>query len=113
MGTNNICLYKEVDKKYTGYNLKTVELLDCVLIGVCAVIRSNTVIKYNIIAFQTSSRQGGFIFCQKYSLFSCFSTKTYYGYLFRVFSQGFKMRVPGTPLYGITGFFMRFKSLLF
>ena len=43
MGTHNICLYKEVDKKYTGYNLKTRELLDCALIGVCAVIRSNTV----------------------------------------------------------------------
>ena len=44
MGTHNICVYKEVDKKYTGYNLKTMELLDCALIGVCAVIRSNTVI---------------------------------------------------------------------
>ena len=43
MGTHNICLYKEVDKKYTGYNLKTMELLDCALIGVCAVIRSNRV----------------------------------------------------------------------
>ena len=43
MGTHNICLYKEVDKKYTGYNLKTMELLDSALIGVCAVIRSNTV----------------------------------------------------------------------
>ena len=43
MGTHNICLYKEVDKKYTGWNLKNMELLDCVLIGVCAVIRSNTV----------------------------------------------------------------------
>ena len=42
MGTHNICLYKEVDKKYIGRNLKTTELLDCVLIGVCAVIRSNT-----------------------------------------------------------------------
>ena len=30
-------------KKYTGCNLKTTELLDCALIGVCAVIRSNTV----------------------------------------------------------------------
>ena len=40
MGTHNLCLYKEVDKKYTGCNLKTTELLDCVLIGV---IRSNTV----------------------------------------------------------------------
>ena len=35
-------LYKEVDKKYTGCNLKT--LLDCALIGICAVIRSNTVV---------------------------------------------------------------------
>ena len=43
MGTHNICLYKEVDKKYTDYNLKTMELLDCALIGVCAVIRSNMV----------------------------------------------------------------------
>ena len=33
--THYICLYK-VDKKYT-------ELLDCALIGVCAVIRANTV----------------------------------------------------------------------
>ena len=32
MGTYNICLYKEVDKKYTGYNLKTKELLDWSLI---------------------------------------------------------------------------------
>ena len=43
MSTHNICLYKEVDIKYTGCNLKTMELLDCELIGVCAVIRSNTV----------------------------------------------------------------------
>ena len=43
MGTHNIYLYKEVDKKYTGYNLKTMELLDCALIEVCAIIRSNTV----------------------------------------------------------------------
>ena len=43
MGSHNICLYKEVDKKYTCCNLKTMELLDCVLIGVCAVIRWNTV----------------------------------------------------------------------
>ena len=40
---DNICLYKEVDKKYTGCNLTTTELLDYALIGVCAVIRSNTV----------------------------------------------------------------------
>ena len=43
MDTHNICLYKEVDKKkYTGSNLKTMELLDktrerhSALIGVCA-----------------------------------------------------------------------------
>ena len=30
-------------KKYTGCNLKTMELLDCAFIGVCAVIRLNTV----------------------------------------------------------------------
>ena len=41
--TLNICLYKEADKKCTCCNLKTAELLDCALIGVCAVIRSNTV----------------------------------------------------------------------
>ena len=49
MGTHlnsvdNICLYKEVEKKDTGCNLKTAELLDCALIGVCAVIRLNTVL---------------------------------------------------------------------
>ena len=44
MGTHNICLYKEVDKKYTGCNLKTTELLDCVLVGLCGVIRLNTLI---------------------------------------------------------------------
>ena len=43
MSIHNICLYKEVKKKYTGCNLKTTEFLDCALIGVCAVIRLNTV----------------------------------------------------------------------
>ena len=43
MGTHNICLYK-VDKKFTSCNLKTAELLDCALIGVCAVIGPNTVV---------------------------------------------------------------------
>ena len=41
--THNIGLYKEVKKMYTDCSLKTTELLDCTLIGVCAVIRSNTV----------------------------------------------------------------------
>ena len=39
MGTHNIWLYQEIDKKYIGCNVKTTELLDCVLIWVCAVIR--------------------------------------------------------------------------
>ena len=43
LGTHNICPYK-VDKKYTGCNLKTTELLKCALIGVCAVIRVNPVL---------------------------------------------------------------------
>ena len=43
MSIHNICLYKEVKKKYTGCNLKTTEFLDCALIGVRAVIRSNMV----------------------------------------------------------------------
>ena len=30
MGSHNLCLYKEVNKKYTGCILKTTELLDCV-----------------------------------------------------------------------------------
>ena len=44
MSNHNICLYKEVKKKYICCNLKTTEFLDCALIGVCAVIRSNTVL---------------------------------------------------------------------
>ena len=42
MRTHNICRYKKVNKKYTGCN-KTTEFHECALIGVCAVIRSNTV----------------------------------------------------------------------
>ena len=47
MGTHKICLYKEVYKNYTGCNLKTTALLDCALIGICAVIRLNMVIIYS------------------------------------------------------------------
>ena len=43
MGTHNISLYK-LAKNYTCCYLKTTELLECALIGVCAVIRSNTVV---------------------------------------------------------------------
>ena len=48
MDTHNICLYKEVNKKYTGCNVKTTELLDSLLMGieVCAIIRSNMVTFY-------------------------------------------------------------------
>ena len=56
MGTHTIGLYKEVDKKYTGCNLKTSELLDCALIGICAVIWSNTVGRmYRAIADRSAS----------------------------------------------------------
>ena len=48
MGTHNICLYTKVEKKYTSNNLEIMELLDCVLIGLSAVIRANTVFKSNI-----------------------------------------------------------------
>ena len=34
MGAHNMCLYKEVDKKYTGCNLKIMQLLYCVHIWV-------------------------------------------------------------------------------
>ena len=47
MRTHNICLYKKVNKMYTGCNLKTTEFHECALIGVCAVIRSNMVRKIN------------------------------------------------------------------
>ena len=41
----HVCLYKEVDKKYTGCNLKTTEPLDCrlIVVHVCVVISLNTV----------------------------------------------------------------------
>ena len=39
----NMPLYRSRQKVYSVCNLKATELLDCVLIGVCAVIRSNTV----------------------------------------------------------------------
>ena len=42
--THNICLYKKINKMYTGCNLKTTEFHECGLIGVCAVIRLNMVL---------------------------------------------------------------------
>ena len=57
MGIHNVCLYKEVDKNYTGCNLKTTALLDCVLIGASAVIRSNTV--------RNVTRSRGYFLCTR------------------------------------------------
>ena len=51
MSTHNICRYKEVKKKYTGCNLKTTEFLHCALIGVCVVIRSNTVLSLLLLLY--------------------------------------------------------------
>ena len=60
MGSHNICLYEEVDKKYTGCILKTTESLDCSLIEVCAVIRSNKVTQMHVATptFATCSLKG-------------------------------------------------------
>ena len=41
MSTHNKCFYKEVDK--STCNPKTMILLECVLIGICAVIRLSTI----------------------------------------------------------------------
>ena len=51
MGTHNICLYKEVYKKYTVCNLKTKKLFDCVFIAVCSVFRSNTLFRSCTVGF--------------------------------------------------------------
>ena len=51
-------LYKEVKKKkYTGCNMKTTEFLDCVLIGVCFVIRSNTVYTFTKLLIENSVKE--------------------------------------------------------
>ena len=71
MGTHNICRSKEVNKKYTGCNLKTTKLLDYALIGVCAVIRSNTVFLYFSMktyygCSQASNEYPQYVFIEKY-----------------------------------------------
>ena len=72
-GSLNICLYKEVDKKYTGYNLKTMELHDCALIGVYAVIRLNTVyIKKNKNKKKTESQNFGGNINITLNMFDCY-----------------------------------------
>ena len=46
----------KVDKKHTGCNLKTTKLLDCALIGVCAVIRLNTVSPFFCVCLRSAGR---------------------------------------------------------
>ena len=58
MGTHKICLYKEVDKKYIGCSLKTMEFLDYADTGVCAVIRSNMVFSANTVDSRYLDFQG-------------------------------------------------------
>ena len=43
MSTHNICFYKEGDKSTLVVIFWNTKLLDCALIGACAVTRSNTV----------------------------------------------------------------------
>ena len=74
METDNICIYKEVDKKSTGFNLKTTEFLDCALIGACAVVRWNTVficknVVVQFIVFLTLST----LICRDTDISKCFS----------------------------------------
>ena len=61
MSTHIICLFKEVERKYTCCNLKTTSLLDCKLIEVCAVIRSNAVRKIFIWIFLLSRVMSSFL----------------------------------------------------
>ena len=51
-------------KKHTGCNFKTAELLDCALIGVCVLIRSNTV------GFSQKSVTGWLIICHLIWIFT-------------------------------------------
>ena len=43
MSNNKLCFYKEADKKTWLKSQKTTKSSNCGLIGLCAVIRSNTV----------------------------------------------------------------------
>ena len=77
MGTHNICLYKEVDKKCTGCNLKTAELL----IEVCAIIMSNIIYMLLILySFPSIAHSlSGILYkcaqaCRKQSSFHCLWT---------------------------------------
>ena len=60
MSTHNICFLKEVKKNYTGCNLRTSEFLDCALLGVCAVIRSNTVYNFDPLKYDNFIVKLGF-----------------------------------------------------
>ena len=70
VGTHSICLNK-VDKNYTGCNLINTELLDCALIGVCAVIRSNTVVMNGCPAYTMSFVKRNYPFYSLISWWHC------------------------------------------
>ena len=70
MSTHNICLYKKVNKMYTGCNLTTTEFHECALIGVCAVIRSNMVDPDKML-FSTKKECYFFLFLHKNIHFVC------------------------------------------
>ena len=59
MGTHSICLCKEVDKRYTGCNLKIKDLLDCVLIGVCSIIMHEYIIFFLFILLCRNQTEEG------------------------------------------------------
>ena len=82
MGTHNICLHKEVDKKYTGYNLKNM---------VCAAIRSNC-------CFSHSSRSGTFFLLKSRGIVKEEYLVIILGYLFLFLHKniccGYSLEVP-------------------
>ena len=65
MSTHNISLYKEVNKRYTDCQLKTTKFLDCALIGLCAVIRSNVVGKISTFLVEKVALCGAIIPTEK------------------------------------------------
>ena len=80
MRTHNICLYKKVNKKYTGCN-KTTEFHECALIGVCAVIRANTVVKDDV------QIEGGSTTAECLALWVKFSADHILKYFFLIFPE--------------------------
>ena len=62
MSTNNIPFCKEVDKStLVVISLKTTKSLDCVLIGICVVIRLNTIVVFLAIMLLYCINSGYFV----------------------------------------------------